>query len=887
VRILLRIVFVLFGLVLLVPGLFGLALSVVSKEDVAKIRAEQRQALDTALDQQKAPYDQRQKIYSAYDKGFDAAMVLGSAPVYGTLLIGALVCIGGAVFGLRGGGGSAPARSPRAPVRGKGKTAGKAQVEGEVDASDAMVKKDKKELKRALKQAEAIEKQNGAEAAGEFLLDLELRDEAAEVFQRGNLLKRVAEVRHDQNRFEEAVALYEQLEKWEAAAGVYTQMGAPEKAARCYMKVEKFSTAGEMFERANKFSEAGDCYVKIGFLRQAAQAYLKGNAEAKAADCMVQVFTEEGGGNAAKSEAQQKELKNLAKKAGEIFFKLERFEEAEQILIRAGALSGAAKVAFHVGAFDRAAEFFSQVGRGDLAAKALEKLGDKTAAARAMGEYLRDKGDDAAAVDQLEAAGEFEEAAGLYRKLDRHDEAGEAYWKAQNFAAAAEMFRSAGRMVRAGESYEQSRAFDAAAECFGQAGETGRQARMLEKAGDVYGAGKVFAEREELDEAIKLLQQVPPDDPNFGDACAWLGRLFGKKGMDTLCVKKLEQATNGAPVTRANVEAYYELAQAHERREGYEEAVEVFEKILSFDYHYRDVAERLESAKQNRSRMETSAPSAPSLPAVQTVGTASRRYEVMGELGRGGMGVVYRARDLVLERDVAFKVLPEQLRESPDALRNFLREAKAAAQLNHPNIVTVFDAGESEHGFYLAMELVEGTTLKQIVQKRGAIAPGGLAYILRQMADALAYAHSRKVVHRDIKTANTMWTTEKKVKIMDFGLAKLMEEVRNATTTISGTPFYMSPEQTLGKNVDHRTDIYSLGVTLFELATGELPFRRGNVPYHHVHTPPADPRSINDKVPESMAKVILRCLQKAPDDRYASAREVIEDLTRLSGSEEA
>ena len=115
-----------------------------------------------------------------------------------------------------------------------------------------------------------------------------------------------------------------------------------------------------------------------------------------------------------------------------------------------------------------------------------------------------------------------------------------------------------------------------------------------------------------------------------------------------------------------------------------------------------------------------------------------------------------------------------------------------------------------------------------VIQRRGAVSPGGVIYILRQMAEALAYAHGKKVVHRDIKTANTMWTPDKKVKIMDFGLAKLMEEVRNQTTVVSGTPFYMSPEQTLGKNIDHRTDLYSLGVTLFELATGELPFRRGN-----------------------------------------------------------
>ncbi|MGH7343123.1 MAG: serine/threonine-protein kinase, partial [Candidatus Rokuibacteriota bacterium] len=214
--------------------------------------------------------------------------------------------------------------------------------------------------------------------------------------------------------------------------------------------------------------------------------------------------------------------------------------------------------------------------------------------------------------------------------------------------------------------------------------------------------------------------------------------------------------------------------------------------------------------------------------------------------------------------------------------KKFLREAKAAAQLNHSNIVTVYDAGESEHGFYLAMEYVEGTTLKEVLQRRGAIAPGGTLYVLRQLADALAYAHGKKVVHRDIKTANTMWTTEKHVKIMDFGLAKLMEEVRNATTMISGTPFYMSPEQTLGRDVDHRTDIYSLGVTVFELATGQLPFRKGNVPYHHVHTPPPDPREANPRVPEALSRIILRCLEKDPDRRFATAREILDELDKLS-----
>src|SRR5262249_21128513 len=293
--------------------------------------------------------------------------------------------------------------------------------------------------------------------------------------------------------------------------------------------------------------------------------------------------------------------------------------------------------------------------------------------------------------------------------------------------------------------------------------------------------------------------------------------------------------------------------------------------------------ERLERAKANaaRSQNESEAETAAS-PALVTAapGRSLRRYEIVRELGRGGMGVVYLARDSVLEREGAYKVLPEGLRNNPNALKNFLREAKAAAQLNHPSIVTIYDAGESEHGFYLAMELVDGTTLKEVLRHRGAVAPGGVIYILRHMAEALAYAHGKKVVHRDMKTANTMWTTDKQVKIMDFGLAKLMEEVRNATTMISGTPFYMSPEQTLGRNVDHRTDLYSLGVTIFELATGQLPFRKGNVPYHHVHTAPPDPRSIKKDLPEALAAIILRCLQKSPDERFQSAKELLEELDR-------
>ncbi|HEY5645563.1 MAG TPA: serine/threonine-protein kinase, partial [Pseudomonadales bacterium] len=194
------------------------------------------------------------------------------------------------------------------------------------------------------------------------------------------------------------------------------------------------------------------------------------------------------------------------------------------------------------------------------------------------------------------------------------------------------------------------------------------------------------------------------------------------------------------------------------------------------------------------------------------------------------MATVYLAIQQSLDREVVLKTLNTTHDETGDFLERFLKEGRIIASLRHPHIVTIFDIGSAEDIIYIAMEYVDGTTLKEIVRKRGAIASNGVLHVLLQMCEALAFAHEQKVIHRDIKTANTMWTRDKKAKIMDFGLAKVVEEVRNHTTLVSGTPYYMSPEQTLGKNVDHRTDLYSLGVSVFEMATGRLPFIEGNLP---------------------------------------------------------
>jgi tetratricopeptide (TPR) repeat protein len=425
-----------------------------------------------------------------------------------------------------------------------------------------------------------------------------------------------------------------------------------------------------------------------------------------------------------------------------------------------------------------------------------------------------------------------------------------------------------------------------AAECFALAGDEAREAELLVRAGQCLRAGEIHHRNGQDDEAITILQQVEAGSPDFTAASALLGGIFRQRGMLSVALSKLEAATGGQEISRDNIRAFYELATAHEASGDIEQAGALYEKILACDYHYEDVEQRLAEARETlRSQSQAPSSGAGSQPGAPGTATGQEgRYRITGTLGRGGMGIVYKASDSVLDRTVAFKVLPETLKENPQALRNFLREAKSAAQLNHPNIVTVYDAGEQDGAYYIAMEYVDGNTLKEIVKRRGKISSGGIVHVLAQMCEALAYAHEQKIVHRDVKTANTMWTRDRKAKIMDFGLAKVIEEVRNHTTVVSGTPYYMSPEQTLGKNVDHRTDLYSLGVTIFEMATGTLPFREGNLPYHHVHTAPPDPRELVPELPSLIASIIGRCMEKDPANRYQSAREILAELKQVLSS---
>ncbi len=276
------------------------------------------------------------------------------------------------------------------------------------------------------------------------------------------------------------------------------------------------------------------------------------------------------------------------------------------------------------------------------------------------------------------------------------------------------------------------------------------------------------------------------------------------------------------------------------------------------------------------------------------VGRSVSHYQVLSLLGAGGMGEVYLARDSRLDRTVALKILPGELAADPERMQRFVIEAKAASALNHPNVATIYDVGESDGIHFIVMEHVEGETIAVRISR--PLTPSEVVDIAVQAADALDVAHAKGITHRDIKPANLMLTHRGHVKVLDFGVAKVnrSEEVGpngdwtvepvTAVGSVVGSGPYMSPEQVVGGDVDPRSDVFSLGVVIYEMATGQRPFSgstRAELMDHILHAAPKPMMRLNPALPSELERVTLKCLDKRPDDRYQSARELLTDLWPL------
>ncbi len=367
------------------------------------------------------------------------------------------------------------------------------------------------------------------------------------------------------------------------------------------------------------------------------------------------------------------------------------------------------------------------------------------------------------------------------------------------------------------------------------------------------------------------------------DTNRMLGLTFQGQGMLELAFDKFR----ACPIDDSMKDLLYNLGQDFERKRMSGKAMSVYQHIATKDKAYKDIEQRLKRLSAAESSGTSGGGHGSSRSLLQEgseIKPTLGRYEIVKELGRGAMGVVYLGKDPKIHRSVAIKTMrldEVEADEMPDVKARFFREAESAGKLSHPNIVTIFDAGEEQELAYIAMEVLDGVDLKDLCKKRNLLPIKRTMEIVTKVSEALDYAHSQSVVHRDIKPANIMVMPDGTVKVTDFGIAKIVTTAKTQTGIVLGTPSYMSPEQLSGAKVDGRSDIFSLGVVLFEMLTGERPFQGESVAtlmYVIANQPHPSPFELRPDLPKTVGAMIDRALQKDATKRYQRGLEMAQDL---------
>ncbi len=371
--------------------------------------------------------------------------------------------------------------------------------------------------------------------------------------------------------------------------------------------------------------------------------------------------------------------------------------------------------------------------------------------------------------------------------------------------------------------------------------------------------------------ALSLFQKAAKGASEYQpEALYQVGMSFLSKGMVELAYENFKKIMESHIADEKKVELLYQIGTVYEEKGIVDKAREVYSRIISRDIAYKDVAQRME-------RLPAS--TAAGVQKDKGQSALDGRYENREKIGAGGMGAIFKARDRILGRTVALKVIRDDVGSDTEAIHRFIREAQSASALQHPGIVTIYDI-HVESPIYIAMEFVEGGTLRERL-KKGALPIQEFLKMAVEICEALDAAHAKGIIHRDIKPENIMLTNDAKIKVTDFGLASFSNATKMTVVgQILGTPLYMSPEQIKGMQTDNRSDVYSLGITFYEMLTGKAPFPDGDISYRHIHETPESPSLINPTIPDPLEKIVMRSIQKKPEDRYQNVRDIIEDLKR-------
>lgn len=736
-----------------------------------------------------------------------------------------------------------------------------------------------KEAKK--RKAKRAEKEGNIEEAAKLYEELGDNERAAKLYLENGLPLKAAMLFENIGDYERAAKVYSEYGNYQRAADLYlNKMKDLDRAVKLLIDSNRFQEAAELYYKAKKYKEAGELYEKTGFYIKAGKCFEQLGGFERAAK-NYEKWLEQN--LSFVNEIGERE-KRIVRKIIDLYVKTNNITAAVELARTLKWYELAGEIAEKGGLLEKAAEFYEEARLQEKAAEVYRRLGKTEKAEVLLGEHFLTRGEYLKAAEHFERGKDYSRAAELYEWNKEPYKAAVCYEKDGLFAKAGELYLFAGAVEEAVDNFEKAGEFARAAEALKKLSDLQKdeikKEELLRRTIELYKKGKKWFEAGSIayydlndhDLTIEYLQKVEPDDPNFEKASYILGKLFFDKKEYDLAEERFQAALGGSTISKSNLDIYYKLGVIAQEKGEYRKAYKIFKSITSLDIHYLDSKERMEklsSMVQELQKIE------------EMASTPGDRYKIIEKIGKGGMGTVYKAEDKLLNRVVALKLLNPMLNLDKRAFERFIAEARTAAKLSHPNIVIVYDVGRFNDRFFIAMEFLEGQTLLEYLKLKGGFTIRQILFIATKLFSALQYAHKNGVIHRDIKPQNIMLTRDRKIKVMDFGLAVIADEIEKEKGRIAGTPFYMSPEQCKGLKVDARSDIYSAGATLYHLIvkrpviTGKT---REEIIRKQIEELPTPPSAYRKDIPPELEEFILKCLAKERNRRFQSADEALEAL---------
>ncbi len=609
--------------------------------------------------------------------------------------------------------------------------------------------------------------------------------------------------------------------------------------------------------------------------------------------------------------AQQYEKKGRLADAASYWSALEQHTRAARLMVRAGKHAEAAELFALDHEWTDAIEAHIAAGQLREAIKVCVEICDHMTANRLKGQLYAENNKHEKSARAYARAEEYALSGAQFELAGNTKQALKMYGKAGDAGATAKLHAANQDWAKAAESYETAEDFAEAGRCWERAGEILRVPHCLVQIGRPFQAGMVAMKHGAIDQAIAHLEAVPPLTDHFIEANRILVTLYESRGRRWDAGRALGVYLEQCLPSPENVLLFFKLIRFQKKTSQLDAALDTVALLTNHGFGTPELdalAGKINDSKAEKKRpiqVAKRTETGPDLSiglglSVQVHGRRQKpvgaavsgpgrrrqpfqRYRFGDEIGQGGWGQIYRAYDRALDEDVAVKFLKPGMLADDETRRMFLDEAKVISSLNHPGIVRIFDIEIDAKPIHFSMELIDGHNLVEVItQSGGRLRHPEVLKIAEQLCAALDYAHARHIVHRDIKPGNVMMTTKGRVKLLDFGLARMLTR-SSETEEIAGTWHYMSPEQIEGETIDHRTDVYSAGCLLYACYAGEPPFTDGDVLHQHLLEAPPDVEFAVPGIPNGVGAVLQKALSKGRTDRFQTAGALYKALAGCRG----